>query len=96
MPRLGFVERITRSRIIGWAVDTDHLGQPARLRILVNGQPHGRVRADRPRSDRPLMDFVRSHVPAAQHARALAALAPLGSAGAELASLASFVIGRAH
>ncbi len=69
MPRLGFVERITRSRIIGWAVDTDHLGQPARLRILVNGQPHGRVRADRPRSDRPLMDFVRSHVPAAQHAR---------------------------
>ena len=33
---------------------------------------------------------------AAQHARALAALAPLGSAGAGLARLANFVVGRAN
>jgi len=68
VPRFGFVEQVTRGRVVGWAVDTDSLDRPAHLGIMVNGQPNGQVLADRPRDDAPLISLVKSHVQATAHA----------------------------
>lgn len=68
MARFGFVERVTRNRLIGWAVDTDRLAAGARLSVRANGAPLTEFLANTPREDTALLELVKGQVAEARHA----------------------------
>ena len=49
--RGGHVDAVSRTRVAGWAADSDHPQRALELSILVDGAEYGRARADRPRPD---------------------------------------------
>jgi hypothetical protein len=47
----GYVDEVNRQFIVGWAFDPEHPDERIEVVVLIGGEEHGRVIADRPRPD---------------------------------------------
>jgi hypothetical protein len=56
VPIIGYVDLLSRFAVAGWAADTERLGEPVEISLVVNGQEAARVVANRPRDGLQLGD----------------------------------------